>query len=183
LCYEQFTFQRSVQRLSQEHSVLSSARALCLLALLSLLGCAAPPPAATGGERASAPAGSAPSSPKALVIGQLNAIKSYGPWGFSNTSGGGASLAEVHTLGLVTEGPQGGIATRLAATLPTVDDGSVVMLPDGRMQTTWKLRTDVTWHDGRRFTADDMVFGAEIVRDPELPSSIAPLIAPASLAR
>ncbi len=32
---------------------------------------------------------------------------------------------------------------------------------------TWKLKKGVTWHDGKPFTADDVVFNWEFVRDPK----------------
>ena len=31
---------------------------------------------------------------------------------------------------------------------------------------TWKLKKGVTWHDGKPFTADDVVFNWEYARDP-----------------
>jgi peptide/nickel transport system substrate-binding protein len=30
----------------------------------------------------------------------------------------------------------------------------------------WRLKKGVTWHDGKPFTADDVVFTWEFVRDP-----------------
>ena len=32
--------------------------------------------------------------------------------------------------------------------MPTLDNGGVVLRPDGGMDVTWKLRPGVTWHDG-----------------------------------
>src|SRR5437870_13134768 len=67
------------------------------------------------------------SSVKTITIGQLNPIKSYGPWEFSTTAGGGASLAEVHTVGLVSEDRDGNLDPRLAARLPSLDDGTIAI--------------------------------------------------------
>ena len=36
---------------------------------------------------------------------------------------------------------------------------------------TFKLRTDVTWHDGKPLTADDVVFTFELMKDPEFPAN------------
>jgi len=36
----------------------------------------------------------------------------------------------------------------LAERVPSLEDGSVVLLPDGRMQVTYRLRPEVTWQDG-----------------------------------
>jgi len=51
----------------------------------------------------------------------------------------------------------------LAAEIPEVENGGVA--PDGT-SVTWKLKKDILWHDGRRFTADDVVFNSEYAADP-----------------
>ncbi|MPZ13528.1 MAG: hypothetical protein GEU73_03750 [Chloroflexi bacterium] len=55
----------------------------------------------------------------------------------------------------------------LATELPATERGTWTVLPDGRMETTWRLRTDVTWHDGTPFSASDLVFGWQVVLDPQ----------------
>src|ERR1700716_4488750 len=42
----------------------------------------------------------------------------------------------------------------LAAEIPDIENGGIA--PDG-MSVTWKLKKGVEWHDGRPFTADDVV--------------------------
>jgi peptide/nickel transport system substrate-binding protein len=39
------------------------------------------------------------------------------------------------------------------------------------METTYKLRSDVLWHDGTPFTASDVAFSLQVNRDPEVPNS------------
>ena len=51
----------------------------------------------------------------------------------------------------------------LAAELPSLKNGDVAA--DGR-SVTWRLKRNVTWHDGKPFTADDVVFTWEYVSDP-----------------
>src|SRR5262245_13339815 len=60
------------------------------------------------------------------------------------------------------------VGTRLAEVAPTTDNGLWKVIPDGRMETTWKLRHDATWHDGAPFTADDMLFAIQAGRDKEV---------------
>src|SRR5581483_9292876 len=36
------------------------------------------------------------------------------------------------------------------------------------MEVTWKLRPNVRWHDGAPFSADDLTFTLDVVRDPDL---------------
>src|SRR6516162_1517053 len=59
--------------------------------------------------------------------------------------------------------PDGNLAPVLAAEVPEIENGGVA--PDG-MSVIWKLKKDVVWHDGRPFTADDVVFNWEYAADP-----------------
>jgi peptide/nickel transport system substrate-binding protein len=59
--------------------------------------------------------------------------------------------------------PDGNLVPILAAELPTRENGG--LSADGRT-VTWKLKKNVTWHDGAPFTADDCVFTWEFARDP-----------------
>lgn len=56
----------------------------------------------------------------------------------------------------------------LAETVPTVENGLWRVLGDGRMETTWRLRNQVFWHDGTPFTSDDLGFTARVAQDPTL---------------
>jgi peptide/nickel transport system substrate-binding protein len=58
--------------------------------------------------------------------------------------------------------PDGNLAPVLAAEIPDIENGGVAT--DG-MSVTWKLKKDVQWHDGRPFTADDVVFNWEYAAD------------------
>jgi peptide/nickel transport system substrate-binding protein len=59
--------------------------------------------------------------------------------------------------------PDGNLIPVLAAELPDVENGGIAA--DG-MSVTWKLKKGVQWHDGRPFTADDVVFNWEYAADP-----------------
>ncbi len=59
--------------------------------------------------------------------------------------------------------PDGNLVPVLAAEIPDVENGGLT--PDG-MSVTWKLKKEVSWHDGRPFTADDVVFNWEYASDP-----------------
>ena len=60
--------------------------------------------------------------------------------------------------------PNGNLVPVLAAEIPDIENGGV---PADGMSVTWKLKTGVQWHDGRPFTADDVVFNWEYASDPE----------------
>src|SRR5207244_877039 len=55
------------------------------------------------------------------------------------------------------------------AELPAQDRGTWVVRPDGTMQTTYRLRPGITWHDGNPLTARDLVFGWTVTMDPDIP--------------
>ena len=57
----------------------------------------------------------------------------------------------------------GNLVPVLAASIPNVADGTLAA--DGT-SVTWKLKQGVTWHDGKPFTADDVVFNWEYARNP-----------------
>src|SRR5580692_11389639 len=59
--------------------------------------------------------------------------------------------------------PDGNLMPVLAAEIPDIENGGVA--PDG-MSVTWKLKKGVEWHDGKPFTADDVVFNWEYASDP-----------------
>lgn len=68
------------------------------------------------------------------------------------------ATAEVGSLifsGLVITNDKGAWIPDLAAEVPTLQNGGVSR--DG-LTITYKLRSDVAWHDGSRFTADDVKF-------------------------
>jgi peptide/nickel transport system substrate-binding protein len=59
--------------------------------------------------------------------------------------------------------PHGNLRPVLAAAIPGREDGTLAA--DGK-SVTWKLKKGVTWHDGKPFTADDVVFNWQYSKDP-----------------
>ena len=57
----------------------------------------------------------------------------------------------------------GNLKPKLAASIPGREDGTLAA--DGK-SVVWKLKQGVTWHDGKPFTADDVVFNWEYAKDP-----------------
>jgi peptide/nickel transport system substrate-binding protein len=57
----------------------------------------------------------------------------------------------------------GNLTPQLAAEVPTKANGG--LSADGK-EVTWKLKQGVKWHDGKPFTADDVVFTWEYAADP-----------------
>jgi len=59
----------------------------------------------------------------------------------------------------------------LAEALPQLHTDSWKVFPDGRMETTYRLRPNLVWHDGTPHTADDFVFSWQVFATPELGSA------------
>jgi peptide/nickel transport system substrate-binding protein len=57
----------------------------------------------------------------------------------------------------------GNLVPILAAEIPSVANGGVL---EGGKVVRWRLKKGVTWHDGKPFTADDVVFTWDFARDP-----------------
>ena len=68
--------------------------------------------------------------------------------------------------GLVTTDEKMNIVPLLAASVPTLENGGVVLRKDGGMDVTWRLRPEVTWHDGTPHTSADVKFTVEAINSP-----------------
>ncbi len=60
------------------------------------------------------------------------------------------------------------LAAQAAERVPTIDNGGVVINADGSMQVSWTLREGLFWADGIAVTADDFIFGWQLMKDPDL---------------
>jgi peptide/nickel transport system substrate-binding protein len=57
---------------------------------------------------------------------------------------------------------------QLAEAVPSAENGLWKLLPDGRMETTWRIKPEARWHDGTPFTSQDLAFTLRVVSDPEI---------------
>ena len=129
---------------------------LMALLLFSLLaGCGGP-----SGDATTAPAASRPTD--RLVVGYdrepdtLNRFSTH-------------ILEDIETCvveGLVTTDEKMNIVPLLAASIPTLENGGVVLRKDGGRDVTWKLRPNITWHDGAPHTSADVKFTVEAINSP-----------------
>lgn len=133
-----------------------------LVTLVLLTSCAGP------GERASssAPVGSEPAPARALVMATnvevetLNAKRSQ-PTNPQRTT-------RIFNAGLSIIDPRDGVHPYVAEGLPQLNADSWRVSPDGRMETTWKLRRGLTWHDGYPLEAEDFAFAFNVYSAPNL---------------
>jgi len=126
--------------------------------------------AASCGAPAATPA---PAEPTLAAPGETSIVMVFpeDPTGFNGLvtdTGFEQALMELAMLGLTDLDPQGEYFLELAAEMPTIENGGVVVDEDAwTMDVTWKMRDDIYWADGEPVTADDVIFTWEAIADPE----------------
>ena len=139
----------------------SCSGAVTLLAALLVAACGGGAPATTAGAGSAAPGG--PGRPAdRLVVGYdrepdtLNRFSTH-------------ILEDIETCvveGLVTTNERMEVVPLLATSVPTLENGGVVLRKDGGMDVTWTLRPEVKWHDGTPHTSADVKFTVEAINSP-----------------
>jgi peptide/nickel transport system substrate-binding protein len=152
---------RGVDQLSPR----GTASLLGLLIVCTLFGCAAPRVARSpdpAPEQRPAP----PKRITAAVLGDAHTV--YNKLNLGNGVPGIEAMEELVSAGVANTDGRGDLRPQLAEQVPTTDNGLWRVLPDGRMELTWKVRPGARWHDGVPISAEDFVFTARVMQDPEL---------------
>ncbi len=130
------------------------------------LACTARPPAANeSGQPALQPAADPQRTLVVAIRVEPNTL-TYRPL----QAGGGVTLEATRGLfnaHLAAFDADGEPRPGLAEALPALNTDSWRVLPDQRMETTYRLRSDLTWHDGAPLTADDFRFAWRVYMTPE----------------
>jgi peptide/nickel transport system substrate-binding protein len=143
-----------------------AARGLALLvgAMLLTMACA---PGTSQGPRQDG-ASSVPAAPKILRVGvTFDDEPTEFAVAFGSIGAGATETRYLLNAPLTIYDDKGVLSPRTAQSVPTIENGGWTVSSDGRMETTWKLRPDVRWHDGNPFTAEDLMFGYRVATDPE----------------
>lgn len=121
---------------------------------------------------ASTPVGAeSPRGPKVLTVAIQREPAGLGiTTGEGSAAGGAANVDAIARDSLTAEFEVNKYRAQLAAELPSLERGTWRINPDGSMDTTWKLRPNIKWHDGTPFTIADALFSLEVYRDPDVPT-------------
>lgn len=130
-----------------------------------LLAACAPPGAGSSGSPPGGAAGQ-PAARKHLVAALLK------PNLPNLRENGGDRIYELALGGLGRLDIWGVVHAQLAEEAPTVENGLWRLFPDGRMETTWRIRPNARWHDGTPVTSADYLFGTGVDQDKELGQAI-----------
>jgi len=134
-----------------------------LVAAVAVAGCAAP-----GRSTSEVSTTQQPRAAKALVVGiQQEPLSFVGTNSVGPFRGGSGHVPPMLHEYLVTENESGTFESRLAADPLSIESGNWRLNPDGTMDTTWKIKPNVKWHDGAPFTSADIAFSFEINKTPE----------------
>lgn len=138
-------------------------RALLAVLLLLVSGCAGSPMS----REAPAPVPAAGrAGPKSLTVAlPIDPTSLAGTMALGVATVPSRYFKEFPNAYLTTYNAQDQLVPWLAASLPSLDDGTWKLLDDGRMAVTWRLRPGVKWHDGVDLTSEDLRFSWEIGRD------------------
>lgn len=135
---------------------------------LLVLACTAP--AAPQGGAPLSEQRAAPAQPKRLIVGMLGERKGWAPWHASAGTAFTQPMFLVNRTLTITDN-KGRVQPVLAVSIPSLERGDWVIHPDGTMDQTWKIRSTARWQDGHPLTADDFLFGWEMLSERELPTS------------
>lgn len=142
--------------------------AIAAVLITLVVGCGGP---STSTQSSAAAPDQQPRAKKILTIAmtrETDVLRGYPDQG-GTRRGAGIELDIGHNQ-LVVKNDEGDFVAQLAAEQISVERGTWRVNQDGSMDTTWKLRPNVLWHDGAPFTSADLLFTFEVSKDPALPN-------------
>ncbi len=143
-----------------------------IVIVMATVACQAPARTGSGQTQLGGEAATAPRAVKritaALVTAPTILSSQIRPLGVGVA--GTAELERLVVAGLTVTDEQDKKQPQLAEAVPTVENGLWQVFPDGRMTTTWNIRSNAVWHDGVPMTSDDLVFTLDMVRDRDVAS-------------
>ncbi len=139
----------------------------CALGLLLVASCAPGP--AGGGTGEPRPAGRSVQRTLVMVHGGENisyAMKEIQPAGGTTAGTRTAEAKYLFNANLVFLDERSLPYPVLAEAIPELNTSTWQVLPDGKMEITYRLKPNLTWHDGQPLTAEDFVFAWRVYANP-----------------
>src|SRR3954469_12488161 len=142
-------------------------RLLCVITLVATtLACTPDTRSPSSGGGSTSSAGEPPPAPKTLAAGIRYEPTSLAAKPVQQSGVVIGSTVRLFNAGLVVVDDHGQAVPYLAELLPTLNTDSWKVFDDGTMETTYRLRPQLTWHDGEPLTADDLVFAWQVYTNP-----------------
>jgi peptide/nickel transport system substrate-binding protein len=128
-----------------------------LITTTLLAACA---PVTTPGDGRGSSSVAQPSQPKSIALGVRYELISGQSKALNNSSSD--AQKRLFNASLTLMDARGQIHPYLAESLPQLNSESWRVSADGTMETTYRLRPNLTWHDGRPLTGDDFMFAYSV---------------------
>ena len=136
---------------------------------IDLAACAPSTGPGTGSGTGAAAQSTAPKRITVAIRGEPKSVSGKLSLGTVGGVPGQDEIEEMLNAGLANRDRGGSLHAQLAEQMPTVENGLWKVLPDGTMETTWRLRERTLWHDGQPLTSEDLLFTATVEQDRDLP--------------
>ncbi len=109
-----------------------------------------------------------PTQARTLTVGHRYEVNTLAPKVLQ--ANGSVSTTRLFNAALTIIDDQGHTRPYLAEAVPQLNSDAWRVFPDGRMETTYLLRTDLTWQDGAPLTSEDFAFALRVYKNPDLGS-------------
>lgn len=139
-------------------------RTYLFLASVVVTGCGPQVPGAT-----TSPESSRPAIQRTLLMIENALPNDFAAKALAGSSTGVAFNipATIFNATLAIADERGRSSPFLAQGLPQLETDTWKLFPDGTMETTYRLRPNLTWHDGQPLSAEDFVFAYQVYATPE----------------
>lgn len=158
---------------STHHTIV---RALLVTAIAAASVACAPasvPPA----ERSAEPSGERTAPSRTLVIALGSEPGSVAVRSLIQSGSGRQLPVKLFNAQLAQLDHRGQPVAQLAEALPQLNTDTWRVFPDGRMETTYRLKPNLTWHDGAPLTAEDFAFSWRVFSNPDAGGAGSPPLA------
>jgi peptide/nickel transport system substrate-binding protein len=143
---------------------------LSILIFAVLAASCGPSTAPSGAPSRQSTGSTSPTGPKTVTIAMLGILPAF--WDNLAARGGvvpgAGDFKGLASAGLVVLDENDALQPQLGESVPSIENGLWKVLPDGRMEVTFRIREGAKWHDGKPFTAEDLLFTYEVAKDPDV---------------
>ncbi len=152
-------------------------RPILLFVTLATIAACAPasqPTSPSGGQRPPGSGQPGAASSRTLIIAGRAELPSLSPNPLQTLGFTTGSSIKIFNAGLTLSDGRNPPRPYLAESIPQLNTDSWRVFPDGKMETTYKLRPNLVWHDGTELTPEDFIFAREVYAVPRLGYSTSP---------
>ena len=146
-------------------------RALVVIVSVAVLGIGCAPASQSGSSASTGTASQVQAKAKRITVALMGQPSSFvARFNMtSNTVPGAANLEQLVLASLSELNRDRALQPLLGEAVPSLQNGHWKLFPDGRMETTWRIRDGARWHDGTPLTSDDFVFATVVDQNKDVP--------------